>query len=105
LRVKVELLAGRDLVHLQVRHGAAAPEKAATDFDLTAREREVLALLAAGLTNRAIAEQLVISEKTAGVHVSRIFAKLDVHDRRVAATRAYHLGLAGPPPSHTGGSA
>jgi len=102
LRVKVELLAGRDLVHLQVRSGEEPPPLAAPEpapgFDLTAREREVLALLAEGLTNRAIAERLVISEKTAGVHVSHIFAKLDVHDRRVAATRAYQLGLTGTPP-------
>jgi ATP/maltotriose-dependent transcriptional regulator MalT len=97
LRRTVELLAGRDLVHLRVRAGPPEPEAAGPDFDLTAREREVLALLAAGLTNRAIAEQLVISEKTAGAHVAHIFAKLDVHDRRVAATRAYQLGLAGPP--------
>jgi DNA-binding NarL/FixJ family response regulator len=66
--------------------------------DLTERERQVLALIAEGRSNRAIAERLVISEKTAGVHVSHIFAKLDVHDRRVAATRAYQLGLTGPPP-------
>jgi ATP/maltotriose-dependent transcriptional regulator MalT len=97
LRRAVELLAGRDLVHVQVRAGAPETAEAARDFDLTAREREVLALLAAGLTNRAIAERLVISEKTAGAHVSNIFAKLDVHDRRVAATRALQLGLAGPP--------
>jgi DNA-binding CsgD family transcriptional regulator len=48
---------------------------------LTTREREVLAELASGLTNREIAGRLFISEKTVGVHVSRIFAKMGVHSR------------------------
>ncbi|MDT7671157.1 MAG: hypothetical protein QOC74_3940 [Pseudonocardiales bacterium] len=48
---------------------------------LTAREREVLDELASGLTNREIAGRLFISEKTVGVHVSRIFAKMGVHSR------------------------
>jgi DNA-binding CsgD family transcriptional regulator/tetratricopeptide (TPR) repeat protein len=48
---------------------------------LTAREREVLTELAAGRTNREIAQRLFISEKTVGVHVTRIYAKLDVHSR------------------------
>ena len=97
LQRTIELLAGRDMVHVRRRAGAPVEAEALPDFDLTAREREVLALLAAGLTNRAIAERLVISEKTAGAHVSNIFSKLDVHDRRVAATRAYQLGLVGAP--------
>ena len=56
---------------------------------LTARELEVLVELAAGLTNRQIAGRLFISEKTVGVHVSRIFAKIGVHSR-VQASALLH---------------
>jgi len=60
---------------------------------LTERETEILALLAAGLTNRQIGERLFISPKTAGVHVSNILGKLDVPSRIQAATVAHRLGL------------
>jgi DNA-binding CsgD family transcriptional regulator len=60
---------------------------------LTAREQEVLRLVASGLTNRQIGAQLFISDKTASVHVSRILAKLDVSGRAEAAARAAQLGL------------
>ena len=65
----------------------------ATAYDLTAREVEVLRLVAAGRTNRQIGEQLFISESTAGVHVSRILAKFGVAGRVEAATMAARLGL------------
>ena len=55
---------------------------------LTAREREVLDLLADGATNRAIAQTLFISEKTASVHVSHVLAKLGVPNRGAAAALA-----------------
>jgi DNA-binding CsgD family transcriptional regulator/tetratricopeptide (TPR) repeat protein len=64
---------------------------------LTAREREVLVLLADGHTNRAIGEALFMAEKTASVHVSRILAKLDVRTRTEAAAVAHRLGLAAEP--------
>jgi DNA-binding CsgD family transcriptional regulator len=60
---------------------------------LTDREREVLRLVAEGLSNRLIAERLYISPKTASVHVSRIIAKLDVANRVEAAAVAHRLGL------------
>ena len=63
------------------------------DHGLTAREREVLALLVEGHTNRRIAETLFISESTAGVHVSNILGKLGVASRTEAATVAARLGL------------
>jgi DNA-binding NarL/FixJ family response regulator len=62
-------------------------------FGLTGREREVLALVAEGYTNRRIAETLFISESTAGVHVSHILGKLGVETRTEAATIAVRLGL------------
>jgi DNA-binding CsgD family transcriptional regulator len=66
-------------------------------FGLTDREREVLSLLAAGQSNREIAEALFISVKTASVHVSNILAKLEVGSRVEAAAIAYRLGAAGQP--------
>ncbi len=71
--------------------GAAAPED---PFGLTARERQVLALVAQGATNRQIGASLYMAEKTASVHVSRILAKLDVQGRTEAAAVAHRLHLA-----------
>jgi DNA-binding NarL/FixJ family response regulator len=63
---------------------------------LTGREAEVLALVAAGRTNREIAEQLVLSHKTVARHLSNIFAKLEVTSRTQAAAYAFQHGLATP---------
>ena len=60
---------------------------------LSPREHEVLELLAEGMTNRQIAERLFISERTAGVHVSRILGKLDARNRVMAARIGRQLGL------------
>ncbi|WP_239132777.1 helix-turn-helix transcriptional regulator [Paractinoplanes durhamensis] len=60
---------------------------------LTAREREVLRLVAEGLSNSRIAASLYISPKTASVHVSRIIAKLQVTNRGEAAAAAHRLGM------------
>ena len=66
---------------------------AAAQLGLTPREAEVLALVAAGRSNRQIAQALFISPKTVGVHVSIILAKLGVTGRVEAATIAHRLGL------------
>ncbi len=61
-------------------------------FGLTAREREVLSLIAQGATNRQIGAALFMAEKTASVHVSRILAKLGVRSRTQAAAVAHRMG-------------
>jgi DNA-binding NarL/FixJ family response regulator len=61
--------------------------------ELTEREREVLVLVAAGLTNAEIAERLVISPATAKTHVSRILMKLDARDRAQLVVIGYESGL------------
>lgn len=63
------------------------------DALLTPREREVLGLLTRGLTNRQIAEELVVGESTVKTHLVRIYAKLEVEDRHRAVGRAVELGL------------
>jgi DNA-binding NarL/FixJ family response regulator len=60
---------------------------------ITRREREVLALLAGGLTNRQIAERLVVSEHTVHRHVANILRKLDVRSRAAAAALASRSGM------------
>jgi DNA-binding NarL/FixJ family response regulator len=61
---------------------------------LSRREREVLVLVAAGKTNRTIAAELFISEKTVARHVSNIFAKVGLSSRTEATAYAYKHGLA-----------
>jgi DNA-binding NarL/FixJ family response regulator len=79
---------------------AAQPEvarAAPSELDsLTDREREVMALVASGLTNRAIAEKLVVSPATAKTHVSRAMRKLHAHDRAQLVVLAYESGLVRP---------
>lgn len=70
------------------------PEAGGDGLGLSARETEVLRLVAAGRTNREIAEELFISPKTASVHVSNILAKLGVTGRVEAAAVAHRVGLA-----------
>jgi HD-GYP domain-containing protein (c-di-GMP phosphodiesterase class II) len=64
---------------------------------LTARESEVLGLLAVGLPNKGIARRLGISPKTVGSHIERIYTKLGVSNRAGAALHAMHHGLVGSP--------
>ena len=70
-----------------------APVAKQDTFGLSPREREVLALIAEGRTNREIGERLFISQKTVGVHVGNILAKLAVSGRVEAAAVAIRLGL------------
>ncbi|MCR6488919.1 response regulator transcription factor [Amycolatopsis sp. OK19-0408] len=64
--------------------------------DLTERETEVLRLVAKGLSNKEIAEVLVIAEQTAKTHVSRVFGKLGARDRAQAVVAAYEAGIVVP---------
>jgi DNA-binding CsgD family transcriptional regulator len=72
-----------------------ARERTADSYGLTAREREVLTLMARGASDREIAEQLFISPKTASVHVSNVKGKLGAASRIEAATIGVRMGLAG----------
>jgi DNA-binding NarL/FixJ family response regulator len=76
------------------------PEPRLPDSDLleelTAREREVVALVALGLTNEEIGEQLVVTRATAKTHVSRAMVKLHARDRAQLVVFAYETGLALP---------
>jgi DNA-binding CsgD family transcriptional regulator/tetratricopeptide (TPR) repeat protein len=97
LRREIELLAQRGRLRLEEPVGTAtartAPSSPAAGLGLTQREAEVLALVAAGRTNRQIGQALFITPKTASVHVSRILAKLGVAGRGEAAAIAHRLGL------------
>ncbi|MBV9174107.1 MAG: hypothetical protein JOZ81_28935 [Chloroflexi bacterium] len=73
--------------------GLSGP-RATVRSELTTREREVARLAAQGLSNRRIAEVLVIAEKTAANHLQNALDKLDVHSRSQLAARAVELGLA-----------
>ena len=89
-----------DAVSRRTRLSIEAPARVALDetsverLGLTAREAEVLALVAVGRTNRQIGEELFVSNKTASVHVSNILRKLGVTSRADAAAVAQRLGIA-----------
>jgi DNA-binding CsgD family transcriptional regulator/tetratricopeptide (TPR) repeat protein len=96
LGAEIRLLARRaritldpDIEAVPTSRDASAPK------GLTDRELEVLRLVASGWTNRQIATELFITEKTAGLHVSNILAKLGVANRVQAADAARRLGVAG----------
>ncbi|HEY1738785.1 MAG TPA: AAA family ATPase [Acidimicrobiia bacterium] len=92
IRQAVLDLAARGRVDLGVDPDATR-DRAAASSGLTAREIEVIGLVARGRTNRQIADELFISVKTASVHVSNILMKLDAQNRVEAAARARDLGL------------
>lgn len=96
MQAAIEGLAARARVSLVADEAAvpvAATQAAPDPFGLTPREREVLALVSTGRTNRQIADELFISESTAGVHVSNILGKLGVATRTEAASVAVRLNL------------
>jgi len=83
----------RKLVNL-VTQNPIAPPAPTVASELSEREIEVLRLIAAGLSNKEIAEKLFIAEGTAKNHVSNILSKLEARDRAQAVARAKELGLA-----------
>ena len=93
LRIAVEELASRARIQLESQSGSVGPAGTRPATTLTARELEVLALVAAGHTNREIGDRLFISGKTASVHVTHAMDKLGALSRYEAAATATRLGL------------
>jgi DNA-binding NarL/FixJ family response regulator len=86
----------RAVIEEFARQAPAAATAPLPVADLTPREREVLDLLARGLSNPEICARLVISEATTKTHVARILQKLDLRDRVQAVIYAYETGLVAP---------
>jgi DNA-binding NarL/FixJ family response regulator len=86
----------RTVIERMTAQPVADPSKTARLDDLTPREREVLELLARGLSNREIASEFVIEESTVKTHVKRILMKLRLRDRVQAVIFAYESGLTSP---------
>lgn len=86
----------RRLIERFLKRSPAGSDRQPLLQQLSARETEVLRLVAAGLSNSEIANQLVLGEATVKTHVARILAKLDLRDRVQAVVLAYESGLIQP---------
>ncbi len=80
---------------LRLMSGSASDSRSSATY-LTARELELLGLVADGLPNKAIAQELSISENTVKYHMKNILSKLDVHNRTEAVAQAIRAGLIAP---------
>ncbi|CAM3175999.1 response regulator transcription factor [Deinococcus saxicola] len=86
-------VSGERLIHSGVPRHLGAAEGSPAHFDLTAREHEVLRLMAGGYSNKQIALVINLQEGTVKNHVSSILLKLGVHDRIRAVLKALEMGL------------
>ncbi|MGD9528753.1 response regulator [Pseudonocardia sp.] len=95
-----DALLAPEITRRLIAHFAAAgppsPARVAGLAELTPREREVLVLVARGLSNAEIAAALVLAEQTVKTHVSRVLGKLGLRDRAQAVVAAYESGLVRP---------
>ena len=94
LLAEIDAVSSRTRISIEAPTRVVLDESSAERLGLTPREAEVLALVAAGRTNRQIGEELYVSDKTASVHVSNILRKLGVNSRVDAAAVAQRLGIA-----------
>src|SRR5437763_7668629 len=88
------------LIEAFARQAATPPAPPAALDELTPREREVLALVARGLSNSEIADSLIVSRGTVKTHVERILMKLNLRDRIQAVVLAYETGIVTPGQAH-----
>ena len=84
----------------QIANGHGKPRR--SEYNLTQREHDILALLSEGRSNRSIAQSLYLSEKTVKAHLAAIFRKLGVTNRTQAAMMAVQMGVGPAPASATG---
>jgi len=90
-----EAAAGRTVLSPAVASRLVSAVRTPAPSPLAARERQVLALVAKGTSNRDIARELFISEATVKTHLSHLFTKLGVNDRAAAVAKGYELGILG----------